>query len=143
MDNEKEISQAFMSVLDGLNMQEKNIKAITQLLRGNFDGMDDVISFIKEDPCVTESEIIAYAVKVSKKLARDNPYRKALIGPLHSINAEITLEEKNMVLIVYKLDTEDKISRFNEWVKSHLIEGKLTVTESEIVRAAVQISKEK
>jgi hypothetical protein len=46
------------------------------------------------------------------------------------------------VLIVIKLDTEQKIVEFNEWVKAHLQgENDLQATEVEIVRAAVRIGK--
>lgn len=69
-------------------------------------------------------------------------YREALLTLVNSINNEIPLEESNQVLIVYKLNTVEKISKFNEWVKSRLQGGKLQATEAEIVRAAVQASKE-
>lgn len=73
---------------------------------------------------------------------KNNPYRKALIALLHSIDEEIPLSESNKVLILHLLNTEEKIGKFNEWVKSNLKEGKLQATEAEIVRAAVQASKE-
>ena len=59
---------------------------------------------------------------------------------INSINREIPLEEKNQVLIVYKLDTPEKISRFNAWVKSRLNGDRLEATEAEIVRAAIKAS---
>lgn len=75
-------------------------------------------------------------------LGVDNPYRKALISLINSINEVVPLEDKDQVLIVLKLDTEEKISLFNDWVKSHLIgENELHATAQEIVRAAVQIGK--
>ncbi len=72
----------------------------------------------------------------------NDPYRKALISLINSINREIPLEEKNQVLIVYKLNTPEKIVKFNEWIMSRLEDGKLNATETEIVRAAVQASKD-
>lgn len=69
-------------------------------------------------------------------------YRESLLGSINAINREIPLEEKNQVLIVWKLNTAEKISKFNEWVKSNLKDGKLNATEAEIVRAAVQASKD-
>ena len=69
-------------------------------------------------------------------------YREALLTLVNSINAEIPLEESNQVLIVYKLNTVGKISKFNKTIKSNLQGGKLHMTEAEIVRAAVQASKD-
>lgn len=74
-------------------------------------------------------------------VAKSSPYREALMRLINSINAEIPLEEKNQVLLVMKLNTEEKIIQFNEWVKKNLKAGKLQATEVEIVRAAVQASK--
>lgn len=73
---------------------------------------------------------------------KSSPYREALMRLINSINAEIPLEEKNQVLLVMKLNTEEKIIQFNEWVKSNLKNGKLQATEAEIVRAAVKIGNE-
>ncbi len=74
-------------------------------------------------------------------LSKNNPFRTALVSLLHSIDEEVHLSESNIVLVLHLLDTEDKIIKFNEWVKSHLEEGKLIATETEIARAAVQASK--
>ena len=73
---------------------------------------------------------------------KSSPYREALMRLINSINAEIPLEEKNQVLLVMKLNTEEKIIQFNEWVKSNLKNGKLQAAEAEIVRAAVKIGNE-
>ena len=62
----KEITQAFMKVLMSMNVQEKNIKAITELLWGNLQGMDELMKFIKENPEATESEILKKATEVAK-----------------------------------------------------------------------------
>ncbi len=75
-------------------------------------------------------------------ISKNNPFRKALVQLLHSIDEEIHLSESNKVLILHLLDTEDKIIKFNVWVKNNLKEGKLKATEAEIARAAVQTSKE-
>ena len=69
-------------------------------------------------------------------------YRKALIELLNSIKAEIGLDEEDAVLILYKLDSVEKISMFNRWIGSKLRDGKLQATETEICRAAVQIAKQ-
>ena len=73
---------------------------------------------------------------------KSSPYREALMRLINAINAEIPLEEKNQVLLVMKLNTEEKIIQFNEWVKKNVKNGKLQATEAEIVRAAVRIDKE-
>lgn len=71
-----------------------------------------------------------------------NQYKEHLLTLLNSINKEIPLEEQNQVLIVYKLNTVEKIRKFFEILKPQLQGGKLKMTEAEIVRAAVQASKE-
>ena len=50
-------------------------------------------------------------------LKKNSPYRKALIELIGSINFEIGLSKENQVLIVLKLDTEEKIIMFNYWIK--------------------------
>lgn len=70
-----------------------------------------------------------------------DPYRKALLELVRSIDEAIGLSEENGVLILWKLDTHEKISRFNRWVQSRLHNGKLQATETEIVGAAVEASK--
>ena len=73
---------------------------------------------------------------------KSSPYREALISLINSINQVIPLKPENQVLIVMQLNTEEKISKFNKWIKSKLKgENDLQATEVEIVRAAVQISK--
>lgn len=68
--------------------------------------------------------------------------REALIGLILSINEVIPLEEREQVLIVMKLNTSEKIVKFNEWVKARMKgENELDATAAEIVRAAVQIDK--
>ena len=75
-------------------------------------------------------------------VAESSPYRQALISLINSINQVIPLKEENQVLIVLRLDTEKKIIKFNDWIKTKLKgENELDATEQEIVRAAVQIGK--
>ena len=75
---------------------------------------------------------------------KSSPYREALISLICSINRAVSLKEEDQVLIVYSLNTEEKISKFNKWVKSHLKgENELEATDREIVRAAVFIGKGK
>lgn len=69
-------------------------------------------------------------------------YRKALVELVNSIDAENGLEEENAVLILHKLNSEERISRFAKWVESRLVDGKLQATETEICRAAVQAARE-
>ena len=75
---------------------------------------------------------------------KSSPYREGLIGLIVSINKVIPLKEENKVLIVRSLDTEEKITKFNDWIRIKLKgENDLQATETEIVRAAVQIGKGK
>ena len=68
-------------------------------------------------------------------------YRNALISLVNSIERENGLEEANKVLLLHKLDSEEKISKFGKWVRSKMVNGKLQATETEICRAAVQAAK--
>ena len=45
-------------------------------------------------------------------------------------------------MIVYKLNTIEKIRKFFDWLKQNLKDGNLKVTEEEIVRVVVQIGEE-
>ena len=74
-------------------------------------------------------------------VSKSSPYREALMRLINAINNEIPLKKENQVLLVMKLNTEEKIIRFNEWVKKNLDNGKLKATEEEITRAAVKIDK--
>lgn len=60
----KEITQAFMKVLMSMKVQEKNIKAITQLLWNNVQAMDELVEYIRHNTNATESEIIKKAVEI-------------------------------------------------------------------------------
>ena len=75
------------------------------------------------------------------ELDKNNPYRKALVALIVSISDVVPMAEENQVLLLYKLNTEEKISRFNEWVKSRMKGETLMATEAEITRAAVQIAR--
>ena len=75
-------------------------------------------------------------------LARDNPYSKALANLIASINEQEPLDMEDRVLIMMKLDTEEKIKRYVEWLRSRFDGETLQATAPEIVRAAVKIGKE-
>lgn len=74
-------------------------------------------------------------------MATYQEYREVLVDLVNSIEAENGLEEKHAVLILHKLNTVEKISEFGRWLASKMKNDKLTATETEICRAAVQISK--
>lgn len=57
---------------------------------------------------------------------------------INSINEVIPLTESNQVLIVYSLNSVESIQNFFEWIGNNLHDGKLKVSEEEIVRAAVR-----
>ena len=77
-----------------------------------------------------------------KIMPEDNPYAQGLISLIVSISREIPMDEEDKVLIVMKLDSKDKILKFNDWVKSRMDGEILRTTAPEIVRAAVNIGKE-
>ena len=73
---------------------------------------------------------------------KSSPYRQALFSLINSINQVVPMSKENQVLLVIELNTEEKIIKFNNWVKSKLVgENDLQATETEIVRAAVKINK--
>lgn len=74
-------------------------------------------------------------------LKRKSPYRKLLIKLINSINLEIGLSDSNQVLMVLKLDTEEKIIMFNYWLKLKINNNRLCSTESEIMREVIKINK--
>ena len=76
-----------------------------------------------------------------KGLSRNNPLRDGLLHLINAINREVKLSEENQVIIVIKLDTEEKIIKFSHWIASQIKYDKFISTEEEIVRAAVQIGK--
>ena len=75
------------------------------------------------------------------ELDRNNPLRQELVGLIVAIADEVPMAEENQVLLMYKLNTEDRVLRFNDWLKTKLKDGKLVTTEAEICRAAVKVSK--
>ena len=77
-----------------------------------------------------------------KILDKSSPYWEALMSLIVSIDNVVPLKEENQVLIVMKLNTEEKVIMWNEWIKSRLVgDNDLQATEEEIVRAAVRIDK--
>ena len=77
-----------------------------------------------------------------KTLDKSSPYWGALMSLIVSIAKVVPLKEENQVLIAMKLNTEEKVIKWNEWIKSRLVgENDLQATEVEIVRAAVRIDK--
>lgn len=77
-------------------------------------------------------------------VAESSPYRKVLLDMINSINQVIPLKPENQVLIVWRLDTEEKIQKWFEWLRPKVKgENELEATEQEIVRAAVFIGKGK
>ena len=59
-----------------------------------------------------------------------------------TIDSIIPLTKENQVLIAMKLNTEDKIQKWFDWIESKLQgDNDLQATEAEIVRAAVRIDK--
>ena len=73
---------------------------------------------------------------------KSSPYREHLMSMINSINQVIPLKPENQVLIVIKLDTEEKIQSWFEWLRPRIKgENDLQATEAELVRAAVRIGK--
>ncbi len=77
-----------------------------------------------------------------ERLAKSSRYYKPLMDMIVTINSIIPIKEENQVLLVMKLNTEEKVKKWFAWIESKLIgENDLDATEAEIVRAAVQADK--
>jgi len=73
---------------------------------------------------------------------KSSRYWQPLMDMIVTIDDLISLTPENQVLIVMKLNTEEKIQKWFDWIEQHLQgENELNATETEIVRAAVQIDK--
>ena len=78
-----------------------------------------------------ESPVTTKIIKLKKKYGIDLDAKREVIG----------LEEESVVLLLHLLDSEEKIFKFNEWVKTKLNGDKIQATETEVCGAASLISK--
>ena len=77
-----------------------------------------------------------------KKLDKSSPSWQPLLDMIVTIDSIIPLTKENQVLIAMKLNTEEKIQKWFDWIESKLQgDMDLQATEAEIVRAAVRIDK--
>ena len=75
-------------------------------------------------------------------LDKSSRYYQPLMDMVVTLGEIVPLEEKNQVLIVMLLNTDQKVQKWFDWIKDRLKgENELNATEAEIVRAAVQIDK--
>ena len=74
-------------------------------------------------------------------MEKNDPYRIALIKLISSISREVQLDKSDQVLLLLQLDTEEKVSLFNRWVKTKLVNGTLKSTPEEIMNASAKIGK--
>lgn len=77
-----------------------------------------------------------------RALDSDNPYLKELIGLVNDISRQVPIDMEDKVLIALVLNSEAKIKKYAQWVKTRLDGEILHATAPEIVRAAVKIGKE-
>jgi len=75
-------------------------------------------------------------------MATYKDYRVATISLIQAINQQIPIEEKDMVLMLYHLNSIPRMIAFNEWVKERLEGEILNTTSHDVVQAAVRISKQ-
>jgi hypothetical protein len=75
---------------------------------------------------------------------KSSPYRAMLMRLISSIIEEVPLTEANQILLVYLLNTEEKIRLFARWILTKIgdHENDLRATEDEIVSAANHINRE-
>lgn len=76
------------------------------------------------------------------RLTSKNPYKRELIGLMHSIEKQMNMEMDDIMLILLELNTEEKIYRFFQWIKTHLKGEEILAKPNEIVRIACEISEE-
>ncbi|MBR0311738.1 MAG: hypothetical protein IJQ98_05000 [Oscillospiraceae bacterium] len=67
---------------------------------------------------------------------------KKLIGLVNDIDQQIPIAMEDKVLIAISLNSEAKIKRYAQWVKSRLNGETLEATETEVIQTAVKIGKE-
>ena len=76
------------------------------------------------------------------RLEKSSRYWQPLMDMIVTIDSIVPLTKENQVLIAMKLNTEDKVRKWFDWIESKLQgENDLQATEAEIVRAAVRIGK--
>lgn len=75
-------------------------------------------------------------------LAKSSRYYQPLMDMLATIDSIMPFKPENQVLIILKLNTEEKVQKWFEWIRPRMRgENDLQATEVEIVRAAVKIDK--
>lgn len=76
-----------------------------------------------------------------KKAQKSYHYREDLLYMINALKQVVHLKEEQQVLIVLQLNTDEKIDRWFEWLKTKIIgENEIDATATEIVRAAVHIN---
>ena len=131
-------------VLGSMNLSEEN-KVLISLSLNSDSEIGTFLKWLKEN--VSEEEIKSKENEIVGKAIEINEnefyrYKQHLLTMVNSINQELSLTKENQVLIVYKLNTVQKIRKFMDWIGQNLKNGKLNATEQEIVRIAVKIGKE-
>ena len=76
------------------------------------------------------------------RLTAKNPYKRELIGLMHSIEKQMNMDMDDIMLVLLELNTEEKIYRFFQWIKTRLKGEEILAKPNEIVRAACEISEE-
>lgn len=74
------------------------------------------------------------------RISPENPMRKTLIRLMHNIEEDLLMDRNDIMLILLELDTEEKIYRFYQWIKTRLNGEQLMAQPREVVRAACDIS---
>ncbi len=75
-------------------------------------------------------------------MATYKEYRSATISLILAINQQIPIEEKDMVLMLYHLNSIPRMKAFNKWVKGKLAGETLNASNHDVVQAAVHISRQ-
>lgn len=72
-------------------------------------------------------------LKVHGKLSEDNPYVERLYYLVALLGNEVGLSKNNQILIVMRLNTEEKIKDFFNWIQTKIVDEKVQASEIEIM----------
>ncbi len=76
-----------------------------------------------------------------RTISEESDYYLLLIRLINAINWEVPLRDEDKVLMMFHLNTEDKIVEFNQWLRSKMEGEHLKATPKEIMHQTAVISR--
>ena len=110
----------------------------------NEDAVAELLEELKEQYLENRDDEAEFVFEDARTfgIRKDSPYRPALMQMINYLSDEVRIPENDQVLIVYQLDTEEKIKRWFDWIECHSDEENgIFVSAREIVRASTKIGK--